>query len=522
MKKQNYIDLHCHPCFKSNFKDPDKRWNNWVGLELRDVRNSTILVSQSSLSQILISSNLVVVPLHPVEPSMIDNYLIRIGDLILNALDTDQLNSIINNNPSSYKLLCDELTNLQELSPTGQKVKILNKLSEYDEMDLDTLHVILAVEGPHSFYDDENRTDNLDIILNRFTNWLEEGHFILYLSLTHLTYGIFSNHAYGNKILPKKKMLPKGFGIRNPQGSDLIDSIYSNKVIIDLKHMSLVAREMFYKYHNDNWSTQPIICSHCAVTGFSWNRILEVVNNKAVNLEKIELWKNIVKIEYKTYYDPVRNIPYYPLSINLYDEDIIYIIKSKGLICLEFDSRILGEEVKHAPKEFLSKEEFEYWTKHHPDTKDLNALPISEKLDKEYEITIEDSDEEFENFEILIGKKPEYLIRKEEERVAAGYYEKLFVNQLLHIWEVINNLKSNSIKVWEHIAIGSDFDGLIESMPICSNASKMDDFAENIQLELEKTVREYSLDLGEDTTTIINNIFRQNALKFIKRRFNEV
>ncbi len=518
MKRQNYIDLHCHPSFKSNFKNPGKRWNNWDGLQLSDVRNSSILVSQSSLSQILQSSNLVVVPLHPVEPGMIDNYLIRIGDLILNAVDTDRLNSIINNNPSSFDLIRSELINLQERSSKGQKVKIIKRFDEYDESDLQTLHVVLAVEGPHSFYLDENKVDRVDEILKRFTDWIEQTGGILYQSLTHLTYGIFANHAYGNKILPKKKMLPEGFGIRQPWCQKLIDEIYGHQIIVDVKHMSLVAREQFYKYHNENWSLQPIICSHCAVTGFSWDKILEVIANRPVKLEKIELWNNTVKIIYKYFFDPIRNVPYYPLSINLYDEDIMQIIQSNGLICLEMDARMLGEKVRHPSKEFVTRHEFNYWTEHHPATNEFADLHFIQKVDQDYMVTIDDADEELENNKILFGEKPEYIKRQEEERVNSGCYEKLFVNQLLHIHEVVSSSGMKDINAWNYISIGSDFDGLIESLPICVDATQMDEFAEKVQIELDKNVETYSLDLGDPTSLIIEKIFRMNALNLIKSR----
>jgi len=64
--------------------------------------------------------------------------------------------------------------------------------------------------------------------------------------------------------LAKGKLLPNSFGI-SANGNQFLNEIVKANVLIDVKHMSLVSRQVLYQ--NEGWSRKPLLSSHAGVTG---------------------------------------------------------------------------------------------------------------------------------------------------------------------------------------------------------------------------------------------------------------
>jgi hypothetical protein len=114
-----------------------------------------------------------------------------------------------------------------------------------------------------------------------------------------------------------------------------------------------------------------------------------------------------------------------PWSINLYDEDIKEIMLSGGLIGLSLDQRILGWGN-------VSKEHF--------------------------------SEEEFVQSEFQLVKRPKYHTLSDQHHNSSqklkDWQMRYFCNNWLHVIKV--GLEVIGDEAWNHVCVGSDFDGLID------------------------------------------------------------
>lgn len=118
---------------------------------------------------------------------------------------------------------------------------------------MDTLHVVFNIEGGHSLYDTGNSLTDPEQALANLETFLNLGFLTLYMMPTHLTPNRYITHAYGNKILTKGPLLPQTTGI-SVLGKQLIDTIYSKGLLVDVKHMSLVSRLIFYQYRRRHYA----------------------------------------------------------------------------------------------------------------------------------------------------------------------------------------------------------------------------------------------------------------------------
>ena len=104
------------------------------------------------------------------------------------------------------------------------------------------------------------------------------------------------------------------------------EAMYGRRILIDVKHMAASSRKGYYDLVNRcnaNGDNIPVIASHVGYTGVK--KMDDLINN--------------VDTETDTYQAvPELN----PWNINVCDEDIEIIVKTKGLLGLCFDQRVLG------------------------------------------------------------------------------------------------------------------------------------------------------------------------------------
>ena len=165
---------------------------------------------------------------------------------------------------------------------------------------------------------------------------------IVSINITHLEQYPFINQAYGIQFVANEDFRPTGNRISN-DGLKIIRHCYENKIMIDIKHQSLATRRMLIEKVR-TWPEfqdilQPLVCTHAGFTGLSYNDIPDYINFQKVSKKDYSylLWGKPRKYGMLDFM-----MAFNPSSINLYDEDILAVIKSDGIIGLNMDKRILG------------------------------------------------------------------------------------------------------------------------------------------------------------------------------------
>lgn len=523
-----FFDLHCHPGLKTLFQPQDgNQVSPWVNISPKDKILGDILESQSSLKMLTEKGDirLVCITLHPPEIGMIYQVLLGLASLLLfpKLLSGERLDEMVSQECAYQKTFEQELENLikpptQVQNPQNKKIKFLSLTEEFNLDTPDTLYVIFNIEGGHTFYDQKNRVKDMSAVLANFDKFLAKKYRVLYFTPTHLTPNEFITHAYGNKILTKGPLLPKGIGI-TPFGKQFLEHAYAKNVLVDIKHMSLVSRRLFYKFRKEHFPNMPIIASHVGFTGNYWKFF------------KDDVWFPVkksygYKMRWLVQKGVIEGTAFYPLSINLYNEDLKEILASNGLIGISLDIRILGGKEKAGTevKDFYSHEEFELLTGTNPEAEieklyqALNTGTINNG-----NVLLNTVNPEPQETEDIKGARTE-LAEMATETTAAerslnyNNHLRLVLNHILHIYKLT---RDEGLKApWDNLCIGSDFDGLVEAVHCCTNATAFGDFAKSLTQALQSEIDngfEYKPNLSAEE--IIDKIMFRNAHDFIARHF---
>jgi microsomal dipeptidase-like Zn-dependent dipeptidase len=317
-----------------------------------------------------------------------------------------------------------------------------------------------GVEGCHSIADhiDPTKIDSKAII-NNLKKLLDNKIPIMNLMLVHMEQSPLANHAYGIQMLDNEKensFKPTGKTI-TPGAFEIIDFCNENNIYIDVKHMSYAARQSFYH----KWATmpnkRPVICSHTGIAGIS----ADLYRFYVMDLKWIS-----EKSVYVALAKPLAFggwVSFNPVSINLYDEDIEFIINSGGLIGLSFDMRIIGvSKVPSVPsqnKYHLPHEE-EYLAKADLTSHGSPVLSIPKsKPDSPSAPKLLD----YQDLDTL-AKAPVNNIQ---------YHINCFVAQFIHVINIaMKKCGKSQDEAFRYVCFGSDMDGLIAGMYGMENYNK--------------------------------------------------
>ncbi|GGF30794.1 amidohydrolase family protein [Echinicola rosea] len=220
----------------------------------------------------------------------------------------------------------------------------------------------------------------------------------------------------------------------------------SRPVLIDVKHMSLYTRLEYYRYKDQLAKEDakvrrlPILSSH---TGFTFTSIDHYLNRQSyrsyvhdsttgrevsIAPENRKIGRTDDKINKGLYANP--------WTINLFDEEIIEIMAAGGMMGISLDQRILG-----ASNPALDSVRDKYYEKEQVSYHEFKKLYKEGKLAGEEGI--------FQKFGLVPSKEERHMMLLCLHIVHAVKlgYEKL-------PWH-------EGTSPWDHICIGSDFDGLI-------------------------------------------------------------
>lgn len=496
-----YFDLHFHPLFKQFITRFETSYPTQRGvdelLKEMDLENNIldivdeialhILQSQSCVEQITEGGiRLGVAAIASLELGIADSkgFIAQIlRSNLTKPMDRKYFQSIRNGEISYYRLFLKELDLFRRVAEKNHLVFLSRK--DPRNIDEKAAYMVLGMEGGHNLsrkkigrhepdgveeigdhilWNDLARNPGADaaesLQLLQQALW-NSGFDLFYITLTHLTYineQHLATHAYGLKLLSHEAFYPVGNGL-SEEGRKLIDTAYNMQVkdgedtertpiLIDIKHMSLKSRLDFYKLRKEKGHQPPILATHMGVTGYSVEEWKDALTHSALlksnTVKAVEVMMERKKAGEWGFIN--KNFTYNPWSINLMNEDIIEIIESDGLIGISLDVRILGFQAligassKDQP-EYLSMEDFKTFF---PRVKVEGIATES----------------------LMPADAESWLKPTKEER-----HPLCLCFNIVHIVSV--GMISTSRNPWDHVCIGSDFDGLIDPVKVCRDSSKM-------------------------------------------------
>lgn len=512
------FDFHIHPSLKAQMADPAAKPTPWEQIVLRFNKPDIILGllrcqgineivdSQASLAMMADAGmNLIAIALHPPEAAMMkDKLIIKIASEDQTRYINEGKRKRIAAGDSYYELLNEELDHLeQHLHHAGKQLKIISRMLEYDPADTDTVHAILNVEGPHAFYGKRSGTPLAkrlsDVKANLETFTSGRGVRIFAMNIAHLEQNDFCNHAFGIQVFNPEPFFPRGYGI-SAEGLELLLLMKEKQILCDIKHTSLFARQQIFQtgWQRDNW---PLVCTHAGLTGIhSSARYRYLLHHREFG--------GYLRVKH---YKPVGYIPgtsFNPSSINLYDDDVVHIIESGGLIGLSMDQRILGV----------------------PD----NEMMETGYPDEIYEQEVISPDER----EWFRGKKEdrvpvpdEWVLKTDQIETARDrqrlpdFHARHFLNQVFHLFRIARHYGIPDNIMAGRICIGSDFDGMINPLDCCSDVTGLAAFRKMLEenfLQWETSFEEavhYRISDFISPAALLDRIFYRNGLAFLEERY---
>ncbi len=507
-----FFDFHCHPGLKPQFSKPSDKPSPWEFIDAKlavfaDVKISInklfneVLNSQSNLTQLTEAGvKLIGVILHAPEQKigqvLSEKKIVNWGTV--NLINKDQL-QYLKSGIHNYELINTELNWLLNApSPAGRSFKLLNKTTDFKENSTNTVYGVIIVEGLHCFF---NNPDSLTAKEEFTQNFIEftNTHTVLAINVCHMQQNLFCNHAHGIQLFNPAYFFPLSTGI-SLWGKEVMQMMIDRNILIDIKHMSLKSRIDLYLWFNETGDEnfiQPIICTHAGMTGISINERAKYINQKPADKG------SVYEVVYRKPKSKHNDETYYNCSsINLYDEDIAYILRSGGIIGLSFDQRILGfadENVLHTVNtphdvEYISHMEAGFFF-----GPNMDALPIWPGDEGVW------SSEDFEDTE------------------PASYvdlHRKFLINNIIHIlWVAANHPGIDIKKAAKQICIGTDFDGLINAIDCCKDCTDLLQLKEDMTDEMLNMLEANGLD-GElnNVNSLLDDIFYNNGKNFVLNR----
>ncbi|MEP7142304.1 MAG: hypothetical protein ABI707_05520 [Ferruginibacter sp.] len=521
------FDFHCHPAFKHLLGPAGSTLTPWDDIKVKlhvgklFGREITLGInqlfngafnSQSNLRQMQQAGvNLAGVALYSIENKIAQGIMQRkiASEGNIGLLDPDKLQEMQKGNDyygwtkkTMDSLIKNTLPPPGIGTPDGTNFKFINSVNEYDEQDAKTVHGLLILEGLHNFCSDPFNVNAEDDFNNNFADFQTRYNTrILAVNIPHLQDFPCANHAFGMQFINEEMFFPNRSGLSD-WGKRAVKKLYDNNILVDFKHMSYFTRTQLVAErgligHDD----KPLICTHAGLTGCHSDFRYQFLSTRAKRGEGV--WR----IRHCKPIGVVQDSSFNRSSINLYDDEIVMILQTNGLIGISLDQRILG-----FPTDSVAYQ--------------INDSPYDQEYiaDGEDEIFFrgiddpEDIEPHLSQDDILTGD--EALVHGENSVEFHYYY---FLNHIFHILQVAQKNGLSLKQASSCICIGSDFDGLINPLDCCISAEMYTDFKNHLLQILKgsntfwKTLSIKKSDIDADE--LLDGIFFSNAFNFLKTNF---
>ncbi|WP_262152328.1 membrane dipeptidase [Chryseobacterium foetidum] len=511
-----YFDFHCHPILKQLFSD-EPNIDSFISKNdlgaipdwCSELRN--VVQTQTNHSQLAEFKDEVVVgaTLYSVE-----KYVAEVVNPLRKNLKKEAqfklsqtlLKSIADNTYKPFSGFLMERT-LGEYLRASSSYNILTKNSFNNPLPKNKVNIFFTIEGCHSLVDENNYCDATHTykpaeILSNLDKVLEKVN-ILSINLTHLQQSSLCNHAFGMQVANIEPFVPKGNGLEN-DGKEVVQGIFDRKICVDVKHMSYKSRkDLMNKIDAGEFNgVQPVVCTHAGFTGITFKDWTKFIDFKT---EKHGTWSLDIAKPINAKSNPMR--PGFPgfnaSSINLFDEEIAWIVKNKGVIGISLDKRILGFSNDNSgsnpddaalDKEYFSKAEWDSLGLKKP----VNRLEVSD----DYYLTVKEA----------------------EDSPGDEYFQySHFFNHLKHYFQVCVNNGISIETAQKHITIGTDYDGLISPFGVTPTVKDIFKLRNYTSLHFRNFLEDLSdAKIWSDQINMdvfMENLFYRNGYNFIKSRF---
>ncbi len=360
-----YIDLHVHPALKPMGKSfdktppgknsPHRRSKNSIwhydpptaADKALNIISSLTKFSQADLSTLCYGgASVAFVSLYPPEKGFVlGKPSTGLGGDILK----DLIMGVGRNRIDHLQKMPDYFTDLemgydfykqldgQVIQLEGEKCRY-KIVSHFDEIKLDaydtvkTIYLILTIEGASVFNTGlqlMNREMNEAEVLGNIEKIKKWEHRLFFIGMAHHFYNELCGHASSLKGIARwsgnqENGINSGF---TPFGIEVLHKLLENstgrRILIDIKHMSVASRKEFYEILENEYSSEniPIIVSHGAVNGLR-SADFEIPDNQHTAGR------------------------FQSDDINFYDDEIIRIARSGGLLGVQLDERRVGSRVE--------------------------------------------------------------------------------------------------------------------------------------------------------------------------------
>ena len=512
-----FFDFHIHPTLKTLFSHDDpanglQKASPFLKIDTKRIPGllrwctefDFIMSSQSNLDQLFNNDvKLFGFPLFIPDTALMNNDLVEnkaVNSNLKFYIHKAQLTKLIKKHPFK-NLLDDDLPTLFDTARFGmghRKIVPLTKKSDFKENAVDQIHVFFTIEGLHTLCDQPNDYNlgaikrNLDTLLARFP--------ILSVTLTHLQQSDICNHAYAIQFINDDRFNPTKFGI-SPKGLTMLDHLRSKNILIDIKHMSLLARKRMYDiYETQGWN-DPIICTHAGLTGISWDNIHRYIYKKPFFRSDYVQVRYGKPVKYGKFHRPAFN----PVSLNLYDEDVLTILKSGGLLGLSLDKRILGF------KEYENNSSLRERVPNNIDRFSRSEFEQVVNKNKVWGGAVAGGECQSWN-QVKDGGEVDPMLSE--------FHLLYFMQQIAHIIVVAQNNNYAVTKALKQICLGSDFDGIINPIFTCDSMDELGVFKIQFKNQFVKFCKDSNVSLPGNFSInrFSDDLFYENGKRFVLNR----
>lgn len=483
--KTNYIDIHCHPSLKpysKSFKyEPTKQnllnagrknsiWHYSPPTVLEKFLNRIVTLTKFSQTDLTTmakaGSKIIVVSLYPFEKHFLTKPVIGwkgLTEVLVNLAASISQKRIdyVNNHEDYFQDLVDEYDFYKQLHNQIQHIdgviytyRIVNNYAEIlDNQDLETdtkkiINIVLSIEGGHALntgidlHRDTGNAEEVLANLQRIKDWKNPP---LFMTFAHHFYNELCGHCRSISIGMLKDNQNRGMNSDITElGHRVLGSLLDDKngkpIYIDVKHMNTRSRKTYYRLLETTYKEIPIpiIASHGAVNG----------------MRSIIQWNETDYPEATPYFNNI--------DINFYDEEIILIAKSNGVLGIQLDERRIG----------------------------------SKKAINESKIWIPNKRKQLRKKSLLVWR------------------------QIEHCAKVLDN---EGLFCWGIQTIGSDFDGIVNPIKGIWTAENIKDLGEELVHHATSFMSSYGEQLQSfnriSGEAIVERVLNDNAVLFLERWF---